>query len=140
MRRKLPDDFPGVEFFFQPADMVTQILNFGLPAAVDVADPRHGHDSNYALAAQLANEISNIPGAVDVHIHQRARLRLTVRLEMDRTRLQQVNLTATTVAQDVLISLFGQPAGQPVVLAQPEERRVLQCHGADAAISGVVGG
>ncbi|MGZ5218058.1 MAG: efflux RND transporter permease subunit, partial [Caldimonas sp.] len=71
LRRELPKRFPGIEFFFQPADIVTQILNFGLPAAIDVQLTGNDMQANAALAADLVKRIRKIPGAVDAHVHQR---------------------------------------------------------------------
>ena len=119
LRRKLPEQFPGVEFFFQPADIVTQILNFGQPAAVDVQILGQDMKASYATAAKLAGEIRKLPGATDVHIHQRLD-QPSLRLIMDRTRLQQVNLNATTVAQNVLISLSGSQQTSPSFWLSPQ--------------------
>jgi multidrug efflux pump subunit AcrB len=119
LRRKLPENFPGVEFFFQPADIVTQILNFGQPAAVDVQILGPDMKASFTQAALLAGEIRKIPGTVDVHIHQRLD-QPSLRLEMDRTRLQQVNLNAATVAQDVLISLSGSSQTAPSFWLSPQ--------------------
>src|SRR6202167_2769816 len=69
LRRELPRRFPGVEFFFQPADMVTQILNFGLPSAIDVKITGADLRADYDIAAKLMKQISMIPGTVDTHIH-----------------------------------------------------------------------
>src|SRR5262249_47884305 len=71
LRAELPKRFPGVEFFFQPADIVTQILNFGLPAAIDVQFSGPSVAENAALAGELVKSIRQIPGTVDVHLHQR---------------------------------------------------------------------
>jgi len=106
LRRELPRRFPGVEFFFQPADMVTQILNFGIPAAVDVQITGNDLRGNYELAARLMKQIQRIPGAVDTHVHQRLDLP-TLALHVDRTQLQQLGLTPSDVAQDMLISTSG---------------------------------
>jgi len=106
LRRELPRRFPGVEFFFQPADIVSQILNFGLPAPIDIqlvgADVR----TNYDIAQRIANRLRLIPGTADVHVQQMMSLPI-LHLEMDRTRVNQVGLTAQNVAQSVLISLSG---------------------------------
>src|SRR5271170_774327 len=112
MRRELPKRFPGVEFFFQPADMVTQILNFGLPAAIDVLFTGNDLRVNYGFAAQLVKQIRQIPGAVDTHIHQRLDLP-TLTLHMDRTQLQGMGLTANDVAQNLLISTSGTTQTSP---------------------------
>ncbi len=106
LRRDLPARFPGVEFFFQPADIVSQILNFGLPAPVDIQVIGADMRGNYDIAQGIANRLRQIPGAADVHVQQMMSLP-TLHLDMDRTRINQVGLTAQEVAQSVLISLSG---------------------------------
>jgi CzcA family heavy metal efflux pump len=106
LRRELPRRFPGVEFFFQPADIVSQILNFGLPAPVDIQIMGSDVRTNYDMAQKIANRMREIPGAADVHVQQMLSLP-TLYLDMDRTRINQVGLTAANVAQSVLISLSG---------------------------------
>src|SRR6478672_6061823 len=103
LRRELPRQFPGVTFFFQPADMVNQVLNLGLPAPIDVQISGRA-PGNYDLARALAKEISKIPGAVDVRVQQvmdAPELRFTV----DRTKAQQIGLSQRDVSSDLLISL-----------------------------------
>ncbi|HKW56544.1 MAG TPA: efflux RND transporter permease subunit [Candidatus Acidoferrum sp.] len=104
LRERLHDDFPGVQFFFQPADIVTQILNFGTPAPIDVAVTGVNERGNYVVAEKLANQIRRIPGAADVHVQQ-ALDQLTLHLDVDRSRAQYVGLQAKDVAQNLLISL-----------------------------------
>src|ERR1700731_57233 len=70
LREVLPHRFPGVEFFFQPADIVTQILNFGLPAPIDVQIVGTDMANSYQIAQQIANKMRHIPGAADVHVQQ----------------------------------------------------------------------
>jgi CzcA family heavy metal efflux pump len=106
LRRELPRRFPGVEFFFQPADIVSQILNFGLPAPVDIQIMGQDMRSNYNIGQRIANQVREIPGAADVHVQQMLSLP-TLYLDMDRTRINQVGLTAANVAQSVLVSLSG---------------------------------
>jgi multidrug efflux pump subunit AcrB len=106
LRIDLPRRFPGVEFFFQPADIVTQILNFGLPAPIDVQVVGANMTQNYAIAQQIANKMRHIPGAADVHVQQMLDLP-TLRMDMDRIRITQVGLNARDVAQSVLVSLSG---------------------------------
>ena len=106
LRRVLPQRFPGVEFFFQPADIVTQILNFGLPAPIDVQVIGADMKSNYDIAQQIANRMRHVPGAADVHVQQLLS-GPTLHMELDRTRITQVGLNARDVAQSVLISLSG---------------------------------
>ena len=105
-RQLLPQRFPGVEFFFQPADIVTQILNFGLPAPIDVQIVGTDMNASYVIAQQIANKMRHIPGAADVHVQQLLSAP-TLHLEIDRTRVTQVGLTARDVAQSVLVSLSG---------------------------------
>ncbi len=106
LRAELPTRFPGVEFFFQPADIVSQILNFGLPAPVDIQIMGADVRTNYDIGQKIANKVRQIPGAADVHVQQMLSLP-TLFLNMDRTRINQVGLTAQNVAQSVLISLSG---------------------------------
>ncbi|MFY9903804.1 MAG: efflux RND transporter permease subunit [Terriglobales bacterium] len=106
LRRELPARFPGVEFFFQPADIVSQILNFGLPAPVDIQIVGANVATNYEIGQRIANRLRLIPGTADVHVQQMMSLP-TLYLDMDRTRINQVGLTANNVAQSVLISLSG---------------------------------
>jgi len=106
LRRELPSRFPGVEFFFQPADIVSQILNFGLPAPVDIQVVGSDMRGNYDIAQGIANRLRQIPGTADVHVQQMMGLP-TLYLDMDRTRINQVGLTAQNVAQSVLVSLSG---------------------------------
>ena len=119
LRAELPRRFPGVEFFFQPADIVTQILNFGLPAAIDVQFTGPAMVQNAALARELVKSIRRIPGAVDVHVHQRLD-NPAVDLQMDRSRLQQVGLTAFNVGQNVLVALSGSSQTAPAFWLNPQ--------------------
>ncbi|HEV7576339.1 MAG TPA: efflux RND transporter permease subunit [Caldimonas sp.] len=118
LRAELPKRFPGIEFFFQPADIVTQILNFGLPAAIDVQLTGNDQQANAALAADLVKKIKQIPGAVDAHVHQRLDAP-AVNLQMDRTRLQQMGLSAQNVGQNVLVSLSGSSQTAPAFWLNP---------------------
>ena len=104
LRKRLPSEFPGVQFFFQPADIVTQILNFGTPAPIDIQIRGMNQPANYAVGLKLANEIRHIPGAVDVHVQQ-AFDAPTLFMNIDRTRAQFVGMEARDVAQNVLVSL-----------------------------------
>src|SRR5689334_4321267 len=125
LRTELPRRFPGIEFFFQPADIITQILNFGLPAAIDVQFSGNNLRENAALAAEIAQQIKQIPGAVDTHVHQRMDLP-AVDLTMDRTRLQQLGLSAFNVGQNVLISLSGSSQTSPAFWLNPQSGIVYQ--------------
>ena len=106
LREELPRKFPGVEFFFQPADIVTQILNFGLPAPIDIQLIGPDMADNYTIAQQISNRLRGIPGTADVHVQQMFDLP-TLHLNIERDRVTQVGMTAQNVAQSVLVSLSG---------------------------------
>jgi CzcA family heavy metal efflux pump len=106
LRQVLPQRFPGVEFFFQPADIVTQILNFGLPAPIDIQVMGADMQSNYGIAQQIANRLRRVPGTADVHVQQMLGLP-TLHLDMDRNLVTQVGMNPRDVAQSVLVSLSG---------------------------------
>ncbi|OLE11240.1 MAG: RND transporter [Acidobacteria bacterium 13_1_20CM_4_56_7] len=106
LREVLPQQFPSTEFFFQPADIVTQILNFGLPAPIDVQVVGTNMLQNYDIAQRIANRMRHVPGAADVHVQQMLSLP-TLHMDIDRTRVTQVGLTAREVAQSALVSLSG---------------------------------
>jgi multidrug efflux pump subunit AcrB len=108
LREELPRRFPDCEFFAQPADMVSQILNFGLPAPIDiqVTGPLAESDTNFRIAKQIAEELKAVPGAVDVHVQQILDAP-RIMVNTDRTIAQQVGLTELDVANSVLISLTG---------------------------------
>jgi multidrug efflux pump subunit AcrB len=118
LRTLLPERFPGVEFFFQPADIITQILNFGQPAAIDVQVVGANLTQNMALASTLLKEVRELPGAVDAHIEQRDN-EPALMLAMDRTRMQQLSLSPQNVAQDVLIALSGSTQTSPAFWVNP---------------------
>ena len=103
LRRELPKEFPGVTFFFQPADMVNQVLNTGLPAPIDVQIVGHAPE-NYAVARRLAREMARIPGAADVRVQQ-VMDAPELRFDVNRVRAQQIGLSQKDVAGDLLISL-----------------------------------
>ena len=106
LRQYLPQHFPGVEFFFQPADIVTQILNFGLPAPLDVQVVGTDQQKTYEIAQQIANRMRHVPGTADVHVQQMLALP-ALYMDIERTRVTQVGLTARDVAQSALVSLSG---------------------------------
>src|SRR5205807_4995203 len=106
LREDLPRQFPGVEFFFQPADIVTQILNFGLPSPIDIQIVGKDQAQNYLVAQDMANQLRHVPGATDVHVQQMINSP-ALRLNVDRTRAQQVGLQQRDVAQNLLVSLSG---------------------------------
>jgi multidrug efflux pump subunit AcrB len=104
LRENLPKQFPGTSFFFEPADIVSQTLNFGVPAPVDIQLVGKDFESNFAIASQIAEKMRAVPGAVDVHIQQLVD-QPRLQYDIDRTRIQQVGLTERDVADNVLVSL-----------------------------------
>src|SRR5207253_1197472 len=111
LRDELPRRFPDLEFFAQPADIVSQILNFGLPAPIDiqVTGPLSQSATNFDIAHQIANDLRSVPGAVDVHVQQILDAP-RIMIDSDRTLAQQVGLTQRDVANSLLISLTGSGA------------------------------
>ncbi len=112
LRRQLHQNFPGVTFSFLPSDIVSQILNFGLPAPLDVQVIGSNLDGNRKFANALLAQLQTIPGAVDLRIQQGfdfPRLNVTV----DRTNAALVGLTQQNVATDLLISLSGSQQTAP---------------------------
>ena len=104
LRDELPRQFPGTEFFFQPADIVSQTLNFGLPAPVDIQIIGKDRNGNFAVATKLAESIRGVPGAVDVHVHQLLN-QPRLQFDMDRVRAQQVGLSAQNISSSLLVAL-----------------------------------
>ncbi len=104
LRQALPRAFPGTAFFFQPAGIVNQILNFGLPAPIDIQFIGQNLSENHALARRLLRRIEGIPGAADAHVHQLFDLP-KLKVDVDRTRAEGVGFTQRDVADNVLTSL-----------------------------------
>jgi multidrug efflux pump subunit AcrB len=100
----LPRQFPGVSFFFQPADIVGQILNFGLPAPIDVQVVGRNRAANYPIALGLVRQIAGLPGAADVHLAQVVDAP-DLLLSVDRSKAQQIGLTQHDVANDMIVTL-----------------------------------
>ncbi len=104
LRRDLPAAFPEAIFYFQPADMVTQILNFGLPAQINVRTVGYDRANNLRVAREIQRRLSAIQGVVDVHLQQEtdAPSFLT---HIDRTRAAELGLNASTIASNINVSL-----------------------------------
>jgi multidrug efflux pump subunit AcrB len=104
LRRELPRRFPQLQFFFQPADIVNQVLNFGQPAPIDVRVAGPNGDAAYAVAAKIAQDLNHLPGLVDSHVFQIPDApALTV--DVDRTFAREVGLSQRTLADNLLVSL-----------------------------------
>jgi multidrug efflux pump subunit AcrB len=106
LRKRLRERFPDMTFFFNPANITTQILNFGLPAPIDLQVMGRDADANYKIAQKLAERISHVPGAADVHVHQVID-QPEIRLNVDRVKASQLGLTQRDVTSSMLISLSG---------------------------------
>jgi len=118
LRSQLQQRFPDLTFFFQPADIVTQILNFGLPSPIDVQV--QGYDpANYEIARHLRERLATVPGTVDVHMHQVVNAP-DLHLDIDRVRAAQFGLTQQDVANSIYISLSSSAAVQPNFWLDPK--------------------
>jgi len=106
LRHDLNLDFPGVSFFFQPADIVSQVLNFGLPSPIDIQVVGRDQVGNYHIANKIADQLRQIPGAVDVHVQQLFDLP-NLQVKTDRTKVQEVGFTERDVASSMLVALSG---------------------------------
>jgi multidrug efflux pump subunit AcrB len=106
LRIELAKDFPGVTFYFLPADIVSQILNFGLPAPIDIQILGRDLAANRVFADNLLNRLKFVPGTVDLRIQQ-AFDQPKLHIEVDRTKAQQIGYSTRDVATNVLISLSG---------------------------------
>jgi len=104
LRKRLNQKFPDVTFFFEAANITNQILNFGLPAPIDVQVMGRATDANYRIASKLASEIARVPGAADVHIHQVVDWP-EIDINVDRDKAGLVGLTQRDVSNSLLISL-----------------------------------
>jgi multidrug efflux pump subunit AcrB len=119
LRRVLPGEFPDVLFYFQPADMVTQILNFGVPTQIDVQV--QGRDpNNVEVAKEIQNRVANICGAVDVHIQQELDAP-NIFFTIDRIRAQELNLQAQQIANNLTISLSSSEQVFPNFWSDPKQ-------------------
>ncbi|WP_321817091.1 MULTISPECIES: efflux RND transporter permease subunit [unclassified Paraburkholderia] len=106
LRQELPKLFPGTEFSFLPGDITSKVLNFGLPAPIDIQISGRGQAANLAFAQQVAARIRKIPGAADVHIQQ-AFNEPTLEFKADRSFASGMNLTEENIANNALTTLSG---------------------------------
>ncbi len=118
LRLRLAEEYPGVTFYVLPSDMVSQILNFGLPAPINVQVVGHDLAADRRFAESLMRRLKYIPGAVDLRIQEPFNLpRLQV--DIDRTRAEQVGYTPLNIASDLLISLSGSFQTSPTYWLDP---------------------
>lgn len=121
LRKRLNNDYPETTFFFLAPDISTQVLNFGLPAPLDVqiVGAPGNDEKTYAAAQELARRIERIPGAVDVRLAQVPR-RPELRVEVDRTMARQAGLSTRDVASDLLVSLSSSSQVTPSYWLDPK--------------------
>jgi multidrug efflux pump subunit AcrB len=119
LRDALAQEFPETTFYFQPGDIVTQILNFGLPAPIDVRVVGYDRDNNLQIAKAMQSEISRVVGIADAHMHQVVDApELTVNI--DRERAQDLGLEMQDVAQNVMVSLASSNTVTPNFWVDPK--------------------
>ncbi len=111
LREKLHQNFPDMEFSFAAPDIVSQILNFGIPAPIDIQVTGQ-NPKGYDIANEIKARIAQIPGAADVHVHQLVH-GPDLRVNVDRTRAQQIGLTQNDVARTMLVSLSSSGQNAP---------------------------
>jgi multidrug efflux pump subunit AcrB len=104
LRRELPRRFAGMQFFFQPADIVDQVLNFGRPAPIDIRVTGPSDTADFALAEKLVGDLKTIPGIVDAHVFQ-VPDSPSLKVDVNRTLAQEVGISQRTAASSLLVSL-----------------------------------
>lgn len=118
LRAELPVAFPDVLFYFQPADLVTQILNFGVPSQIDVQVQGRDRARNITIAREIKRRLAYTPGLADVHIQQELDAP-ELYYAIDRTRAQELGLTLTSIANDMNISLTSSEQVSPNFWSDP---------------------
>jgi multidrug efflux pump subunit AcrB len=119
LRTSLPQNFPGTTFSFLPADIVSQILNFGLPAPIDVQVIGNDQKANYAYATDLLKHIRTVPGIADLRIQQVFNYP-QINVEVDRTLAGEVGLTQRDAAASLLVTLSGSGQVKPNFWLNPK--------------------
>jgi multidrug efflux pump subunit AcrB len=119
LRRALPAAFPEDTFYFQAADIITQILNFGLPAQIDVRTVGYDKANNLRVAKELRRRIAAIPGIADAHLQQEVDAP-EFYANIDRTRAAQLGLNASTIATNVNVSLSSSEQVTPNFWTDPK--------------------
>jgi len=119
LRIRLNRDFPGTTFYFLPADIVNQTINFGIPAPFDIQIVGRERDKNRAVAQGLAEKIRRVPGAVDVRVQQPVD-QPELHFAVDRIKASQIGLSERDVANSVLLSLSGSSQVQPNYWLNPK--------------------
>jgi len=118
LRERLPRQFPDTVFSFPPADIVSQILNFGVPAPIDLQIRGNNLDANFDYAGKLLKQIRRIPGVADARIQQ-SRKSPVFNINVDRTRAQDVGVTTRDVTNSLVVSLAGSSQVAPTFWLNP---------------------
>ena len=118
LRRELNQHYPGVMFYFLPADIVSQTLSFGIPAPLNVQITGWDRAKNRKIAAGLVEKMQRIPGAVDIRVQQPGDLP-KLRFDIDRTKAAAIGLSERDVANEVLLSLSGSGQVEPAYWLNP---------------------
>jgi multidrug efflux pump subunit AcrB len=118
LRETLPKEFPGTTFYFLPADIVTQILNFGLPSPIDIQVVGNNVFANKQYADKILPQLKAIPGAVDLHVHQ-VFDQPKLHIQVDRTKAAESGFTQNDVARSLLTTLSGSFQTQPTFWLNP---------------------
>ena len=118
LRRELPKLFPSLQFFFQPADIVDQVLNFGQPAPIDIRVSGPDNNEVFALASKISHDINSVPGVVDSHVFQVPNAP-TLSIDVNRTIAQQVGLDQSSIAKNVLVTTNSSAQTQPNFWVDP---------------------
>lgn len=118
LRERLPRQFPGTTFSFPPADIVSQILNFGSPAPVDIQIRGANREANFDYANKLLERIRQVPGIADARIQQ-SRSSPVFKIDVDRTRAQELGLTTRDVTNNVIVNLAGSSQVAPTYWLNP---------------------
>jgi multidrug efflux pump subunit AcrB len=119
LREQLPRAFPGLTFAFLPADIVNQILNFGVPAPIDLQIRGNNLNANFTYANQLLTRIRRIPGVADARIQQSPNYP-SFNVDVDRTRAQYVGLTERDVTNTLTVNLAGSSQVAPTYFLNPD--------------------
>ncbi len=119
LREQLPNRFPGVTFSFLPADIISQILNFGAPAPIDLQIRGPNLADNYAYAQLLLRRLRHVPGLVDARIQQSLNSP-GLNIDVDRTRAQYVGLTERDVTNSLVVNLAGSSQVAPTYWLNPD--------------------
>jgi multidrug efflux pump subunit AcrB len=121
LRRELPERFPELQFFFQPADIVDQVLNFGQPAPIDIRVSGPDSNATYALASKLAHDLARVPGVVDSHVFQVPNAP-TLNVDVDRSIATELGLQQRSTANDVLITTNSSGQSAPNFWVDPKNQ------------------